>query len=1075
MSRARSTIRILNSTARLVALGMLTALAACSGGGGTGQSASAPATMQSIEVTPNSAHVAAGTTTQFTATAIFSDSTHRDITSKVAWASSNMHTATVSNGGLASGLSAGSTMISASSAGMMGQTTLAVTPALLTAIEVTPPSPKVAKGTTAQFQATGVFSDKSTQNLTSQVTWVSSDPTVATISSATGSAGLASAAGTGVTHVSATLGSVSSPAASLTVTAATLVSIQLTPPSRSIAKGLSQQFTATGIFTDNSTQDLSSMVTWESSDTSIATISNMPGSAGLAFASSAGSSSISASLGTVTSPMASLTVTPATLVSIQVTPPSPSIANGLTEQFTATGVYTDKSTQDLTTAVTWASDTASVASISNAGGSNGVATASGVGTSNISATLNGVTSPNAVLTVTAATLVAIQVTPPSPSIANGLTEQFTATGVYTDSSTQDLTTTVTWASDTASVASISNAGGSNGLATTAGVGTSNISATLNGVTSPNAVLTVTAATLVSLQVTPPSPSIAKGLTQQFTAIGVYTDNSKQDLTTSVTWASDTAGVASISNAGGSNGVATAAGVGTSNISAALNGVTSPSAVLTVTAATLVSIQVAPSLPTVAKGLTQQFTAIGTYTDNSVQDLTTAVTWASDTASVASISNAAGSNGLATAAGVGTSNISATVNGVSSPAAVLTVTAASLVSIQVSPPSPAIAKGLTQQFAAIGTYTDSSTQDLTTAVTWASDTASVASISNAAGSNGLATAAGVGTSNISATLNGVTSPNAVLTVSAATLVSIQVAPSSATVGYGSTQQFTATGTYTDNSTQDLTAVVTWASSAGGVATISNAAGSNGLATSAGIGSTNISAGLNTVNSPAATLTVTAAATGVAGVWMATPAAGTTAFMISDGGDIFYYTSTSTCIGLYTGTLTVTGSTLSGAGEFTPDVLGPTSGCASSVHENFSGTVVPGASMSLTATPSGGGSPSTINWTFDALYDQASNLAMVAGTWTMPGGSTAVISSSGAITGLDATTSCTITGQLSIGDPTVDIYNVSASYSGCRGSAKSLNGVALTGLATLDASVTPNQLDVFLRSANKKTMAAFTWVQ
>jgi hypothetical protein len=35
--------------------------------------------------------------------------------------------------------------------------------------------------------------------------------------------------------------------------------------------------------------------------------------------------------------------------------------------------------------------------------------------------------------------------------------------------------------------------------------------------------------------------------------------------------------------------------------------------------------------------------------------------------------------------------------------------------------------------------------------------------------------------------------------------------------------------------------------------------------------------------------------------------------------------------------------------------------------------------------------------------------------------------------------------------------------------------LTGLATLDTSVAPNQLNVFLRSANKKTMAAFTWVQ
>ena len=50
------------------------------------------------------------------------------------------------------------------------------------------------------------------------------------------------------------------------------------------------------------------------------------------------------------------------------------------------------------------------------------------------------------------TLQSIAVTPVNPSIAKGLTQQFTATGTYSDSSTANLTGSVTWASATTSVA-----------------------------------------------------------------------------------------------------------------------------------------------------------------------------------------------------------------------------------------------------------------------------------------------------------------------------------------------------------------------------------------------------------------------------------------------------------------------------------------------------------------------------------------------------------------------------------------------------------------------------------------------
>ena len=361
------------------------------------------------------------------------------------------------------------------------------------------------------------------------------------------------------------------------------------------------------------------------------------------------------------------------------------------------------------------------------------------------------------MTVSAAVLQSIAVTPANPSIADGTTLQFSATGTYSDSSTQDLTSQVTWASATTSVATITAAG----LATAVATGTSSISATL-GAISGSTVLTVGAAVLQSIAVTPANPSVPKGLTQQFTATGTYSDSSTQDLTSQVTWASATTSVATIHAAG----LATAVATGTSSISAMLGGI-SGSTLLTVTAAALESISVTPADPAIPVGEVQPFTATGTYSDNSTQDLTSQVTWASATTSVATIA----SDGLASGLAAGTTTVSATLGDVIG-STVLTVTPAVLEMIMVTPDNPAVLKGATESFMAMGMYSDNSTVDLTSQVTWGSSDTSVATISNDSGTQGLATAVGDGTSSISASLDGI-SGSTTITVSTADLNPVAV--------------------------------------------------------------------------------------------------------------------------------------------------------------------------------------------------------------------------------------------------------------------------------------------------------------
>jgi hypothetical protein len=97
--------------------------------------------------------------------------------------------------------------------------------------------------------------------------------------------------------------------------------------------------------------------------------------------------------------------------------------------------------------------------------------------------------------------------------------------------------------------------------------------------------------------------------------------------------------------------------------------------------------------------------------------------------------------------------------------------------------------------------------------------------------------------------------------AKTLTSISVGPSSASIAVGATQQFTATGTYSDHSTADITSTASWTATPASVATTS----SSGLATGMTAGATAVAASLSGV-SGSASLTVTASASGGANVVM-----------------------------------------------------------------------------------------------------------------------------------------------------------------------------------------------------------------
>lgn len=426
----------------------------------------------------------------------------------------------------------------------------------------------------------------------------------------------------------------------------------------------------------------------------------------------------------------------------------------------------------------------------------------------------------------------IEVLPATKEVPKNVYFAMQAIAYYSDGTYKDITEECDWSSDDVSVASID----SSTLALTWVVGQNTgqaiVKASYEDFTSQS-VLNITGATLSSIDIAPNAGSLAKGLTQQFTATGTFSDASTVDITNTVEWASTDALVASVTNAGVSRGLVTALTLGNVNIEAEMDGVTHSTA-FTVSPAELLSIAVSPSNISIAKGLTQQFTATGTYTDASSSDVTSAATWSSSDPAKISISNL----GLATALNQGTALVQATLGTITG-STLFMIDPASVVSISINPLLPSKAKGLSQQFTATATYSDATTGDATSLVTWSSSNTGVASIANSGGSKGLAQALNVGVSTIQATL-GSASASTVFTVTAAQLVSIAVTPNNSTIIIALNKQFTATGTYTDGSVANITTSVNWNCSNALVALISSSFGSEGRATGVGLGSAVITA-------------------------------------------------------------------------------------------------------------------------------------------------------------------------------------------------------------------------------------------
>ncbi|MEJ7809014.1 MAG: Ig-like domain-containing protein [Gemmatimonadaceae bacterium] len=595
-----------------------------------------------VSVTPDPVSVIAGQNAQLAFTA-------RDASGNIligrapSWATNNAAVASVSSSGVVVGVSPGVATITATVSGVSGSAQVVVSQVPASSVVVSPGTATIVAGGTTLLSAT--VNDAGGSPLPGrQVSWSSSDNSVAAVSAT----GLVTGVAAGTATIAATADGKSG-SAQVTVSAVAVASVGVSPSPASVTVGGGVQLTATAR-SSNGTVLTGRQVTWATSNSAVATVSQ----AGIATGVAPGSATVSATVGGVTG-TATVTVTAGSSASLAAVSGNgqSGVANAQLPSSLVVRV-TDAAGNGVSGAsVTW--------SVVSGGGtvSPSVVTTDAGGMASVRWTLGPQQGQQSVrasvgtlapVTFTASAgvggLAQVTVTPATARL-NSLGASVRLQAQATDVAGNVVPgTAFTWSSLATTIATVD----ATGLVTSLANGSARIVATAGGKADTT---TITVQQVVAtIAVTPPSASLLTTQTRQLTAAAADS-NSRAIAGVSFAWSSSAPAVASVSPAG----LVVALAAGSATISATVGAVTGKSTI-TVALAPVASVTISPNpVPSFKDGKTQQLVA-KTFDASGNQLSGRAVFWSSSKPSVATVDQ----NGLVRGIASGTATVTATSEG-----------------------------------------------------------------------------------------------------------------------------------------------------------------------------------------------------------------------------------------------------------------------------------------------------------------------------------------------------------------------------------------------------------------------------
>jgi hypothetical protein len=384
---------------------------------------------------------------RFYAWAVLADASRRDVSDVAVWSTIPDTIAYVDRPGLVIGLQPGVATVQAAYGGKSATASLTVDGDKVTAFRIEAPVDVLAVGDGEDLVVKAIYGDPNSpspffRDITAAVSLDSVPPGVVTVQS-----GHVQAIAGGTTTVRALLGGTTQATLQLTVPAAALQSITIAPSSVNLTITQKLQLQATGNFLDNTKLDLTQVVSWSSSSADVARFD--PGSTlGLLIAGFRGDALISAQWHDVVQ-SAPVHVDLGNPTSIAFAPDDGTLHVLERRQLPDVyAVYPDGTMSSVSDLVTLTIDDPAVVSILPS-----LLEAHKPGTTQLHASLVGKLSAVMPLSVDAATITEIQVTPPGLFVPPNTTARVEA--YYDDDFQTDVTPDATWSIDDPTLATIS--------------------------------------------------------------------------------------------------------------------------------------------------------------------------------------------------------------------------------------------------------------------------------------------------------------------------------------------------------------------------------------------------------------------------------------------------------------------------------------------------------------------------------------------------------------------------------------------------------------------------------------------
>lgn len=706
-------------------------------------------TVRKLEADTTDLFIKPDETAQIKLTATYDDQSTKDVTADAEWSSSD-ETIVEVEGGLIVANTIGQATVTARYGNKT--VTIAVDAGVARKLEADKADLILRKNGTASVKLTATYADGTTEDVTRKADWFSDNEDVAYASG-----GTIRALGKGEAVVTAQYGDKS---VTIPVHVDPAQSLKVDESKLELKIGETKTVALTVEYEDGSTEDVTDQASWSTDNENVASVSK-----GTITAHGTGQAVITAEYGDKT---ATVNVQVEIAKKLETDKSDLFLRVGDREQLKLTATYADGSTADVTDKAEWSSDNSDVADVQ---GGNIVAYKSGQAT--IKATYG---SKTANVTVDVSVARKLEADKKSLSLRKGDTASVKLTATYADGTTEDVTGEAQWSSDDEDIAIVSG-----GTVRALDSGETRLTAKFG---EKAVAIAVEVDPAVKLEADRTKIDMQPGDSVQVTLTATFADGTTGDVTDKAEWTTSNDSFVIVED-----GYITAVDRGEATITGKYGKRTVK---ITVSVGALDVLTVSAKTIVLKEGESKPLTVTAKYKDGTVKDVTDDAEWTSSRTASAEVHG-----GIVTGIASGKATITAKF-GEKSVSAVAEVEVAN--QLTASHRSLILKKGDSAAVTLTATYSDGTTEDVSSKAVWSVSSSKVAEVQD-----GVVTAIERGKTTLTAKYG---SKSVSIPVEVDYAVKLTASDKSIQLKSGQTKTLTVTATFSDGSTRDVTSEVDW---------------------------------------------------------------------------------------------------------------------------------------------------------------------------------------------------------------------------------------------------------------------------